>query len=73
MHFLASYAVPDINEIQDTIKNYLPEGVSLPELDNSKIEDAIKKVTDALKQKCFGVSRNDSAYDEASVSYLNFI
>ncbi|KAL7027099.1 hypothetical protein ACKWTF_005307 [Chironomus riparius] len=62
---LASYAVPGLNEIQDTIKLYLPEGVLLPELNNSKIEDAIKKVTDLLKQKCFEVSRNDSAYDEA--------
>ncbi|XP_070502413.1 27 kDa glycoprotein-like [Chironomus tepperi] len=67
-----NYAVPDLNEIQNSIIGYLPQGVLMPKLDELNINDTINKVTDILKKKCLEVSGNDTAYDEASNAATKF-
>ncbi|XP_070504653.1 27 kDa hemolymph protein-like [Chironomus tepperi] len=63
---------PDINGIRDSIKTYLPEGITLPELNSTQIEDGMNKITDALKQKCLEASGSDTAYDDVSAAALTF-
>ncbi|KAL7020213.1 hypothetical protein ACKWTF_011418 [Chironomus riparius] len=63
---------PDINEIRDSIKPFLPEGISLPEMNSTQIEEGLQKLTDALKQKCLEASGSDTAYDDASAAASTF-